>query len=45
MQKLLSHGFDEVPTKVPMATFEQDLDDDFQFLPGNYFLIVFHSIY
>lgn len=34
MLKLLSHGFDEVPTKVPMATFEQDLEDDFQFLPG-----------
>ncbi|XP_063703467.1 calpain-D [Culicoides brevitarsis] len=35
MLKLLSHGFDEVPTKVPMATFEQDLEDDFQFLPGD----------
>lgn len=33
MLKLLSHGFEEA--KVPMATFEQDLEDDFQFLPGD----------
>lgn len=32
--KLLSHGFDEVP-RVPIATFEQDLEDDFQFMPGD----------
>lgn len=31
-----THGFDEVPSivEVPMATFEQDLEDDFQFLSG-----------
>lgn len=39
LTKLLTHGFDEVPAKVPMATFEQDLEDDFQFLPGIFFKI------
>lgn len=31
-----THAFDEVPSivEVPMATFEQDLDDDYQFLSG-----------
>lgn len=30
-------GFDELPSniRVPMASFEQDLEDDFQFLPGD----------
>lgn len=34
--KSSSHGFDEVPSivEVPMATFEQDLEDDYQFLSG-----------
>jgi hypothetical protein len=35
--KSLSYGFDEMiaaGVRVPMATFEQDLEDDFQFLPG-----------
>lgn len=33
-----THGFDELPTsmRVPMATFEQDLEDDFQFMPGKF---------
>lgn len=32
-----THGFDERPAniRVPMASFEQDLDDDFQFLPAD----------
>lgn len=31
-----THGFDELPTcRVPMASFEQDLEDDFQFLPAD----------
>lgn len=32
-----THGFDELPSnvRVPMASFEQDLEDDFQFLPGD----------
>jgi hypothetical protein len=37
--KSLTHGFDEMiaaGVKVPMATFEQDLEDDFQFLPGEF---------
>lgn len=31
-----THGFDELPShiRVPMASFEQDLEDDFQFLPA-----------
>lgn len=31
-----THGFDEMPSnvRVPMASFEQDLEDDFQFLPA-----------
>lgn len=34
--KGLIGSFDEVPSivKVPIATFEQDLEDDFQFMPG-----------
>lgn len=32
-----THGFDELPSniRVPMASFEQDLEDDFQFLPAD----------
>jgi calpain-15 len=32
-----THGFDEMPSnvRVPMASFEQDLEDDFQFLPAD----------
>lgn len=31
-----THGFDELPSnvRVPMASFEQDLEDDFQFMPA-----------
>lgn len=39
-QSKSSHAFDEVPSvvEVPMATFEQDLEDDFQFLSSKYLL-------
>ena len=31
-----THGFDELPNvRVPIASFDQDLEDDFQFLPAD----------